>query len=371
VADDSCDDLCTNELPDSIDEDYVNDDIVGICRSLVEVRREQPSSGSVGLYTLHLVHFSVRQYLLSAAMPTGLSPINRVSFSLVASQQAYLARLCLRYLLYPSVWASDHSSLFLTYASFAWYRHATPSSVIDEDLHNLINRLFDAKNERWDNWHNHCQKQFASRFGSEKSELALSGPRLHGAAVFGLLKTTDILCQHGTTDLDVAGGVYGTPLQAAAANGFSSVVQYLIKRGANINAPGGIFGSALNAAAARGHEDTARYLLENGADAAMVDSMQRTPLLLVVEGGFTRLAATIIEKGGSLLSRDKDGRTPQHLAAKRGDVAMLTLFQKMESDVNAVDDKGLTPLYFAARHSNSSAAKLLLEWGADLSISST
>jgi hypothetical protein len=60
--------LRLEELPDEIDNEYIDGEIIDIYGALVEVRREstkaQPGSG-----TIHLVHSLVREFLLSI-LPT-------------------------------------------------------------------------------------------------------------------------------------------------------------------------------------------------------------------------------------------------------------------------------------------------------------
>jgi hypothetical protein len=78
VDDDDYDDLCVDELPDAVDDEYVEDEIVDICRSLVEVRRDTASDSSIGSCTIHFVYFSIRQYLLSTTLPPGLHSVDGI-----------------------------------------------------------------------------------------------------------------------------------------------------------------------------------------------------------------------------------------------------------------------------------------------------
>ncbi|KAE8137940.1 hypothetical protein BDV38DRAFT_270964 [Aspergillus pseudotamarii] len=55
--------LLLDDLPDSIDEDYVTTEIVDLCGSLLEVRDPQDKRDA-RLKTVHLAHFSVKEYLL-------------------------------------------------------------------------------------------------------------------------------------------------------------------------------------------------------------------------------------------------------------------------------------------------------------------
>ncbi|KAH7308871.1 hypothetical protein BKA65DRAFT_361242, partial [Rhexocercosporidium sp. MPI-PUGE-AT-0058] len=105
VDDDSCEDLPVDELPDTIDEDYISSEILGLCGSFLETRKAVPDQ-DLGSMTLHLAHFSVKQYVLSN-MPDlgGLFTANKqLRVSNETFQSNVLAKLCLRYLKFPIVW---------------------------------------------------------------------------------------------------------------------------------------------------------------------------------------------------------------------------------------------------------------------------
>lgn len=58
------------ELLDDIDESFVKTEIIELCYSLVELRATA-SIGSIGSRTLHLTHFTVREYLLQRDPTSG------------------------------------------------------------------------------------------------------------------------------------------------------------------------------------------------------------------------------------------------------------------------------------------------------------
>ena len=55
----------SDEMPDNIDDEYIKSEIIDICGALVEVRTEG-IRGEAAYKTVHLIHPSVREYLLSA-----------------------------------------------------------------------------------------------------------------------------------------------------------------------------------------------------------------------------------------------------------------------------------------------------------------
>jgi ankyrin repeat protein len=67
-------------------------------------------------------------------------------------------------------------------------------------------------------------------------------------------------------DVNVKGGEYGFPLQAAAFQGNEEIVKLLVEEGAKVNAQGGKYGTALQAAASIGETAIVKYLLGKGAN---------------------------------------------------------------------------------------------------------
>ena len=83
---------------------------------------------------------------------------------------------------------------------------------------------------------------------------------LYISARYGHADTLRFLLQHGAK-VDVAGGFFGNPLQAAAFHGHQDVVRILVEEKADVFAPGK-FTSALDAALTGGNEQIIMILLE-------------------------------------------------------------------------------------------------------------
>lgn len=66
-------------------------------------------------------------------------------------------------------------------------------------------------------------------------------------------------------DVNAAGGLFGSALQAAAHSRQEDSIRLLLEKGAEINARGGRYGSALNAAVFRGFWEIVEVLLDRGA----------------------------------------------------------------------------------------------------------
>jgi hypothetical protein len=97
-------------VPDSIDNSYIREPIANPCGSLLEV---QNSSGGTdeGSRTIHLKHFSVRQYFLSNAPGQGehITDNARLGVLVETIDNAKLSVLCLHYINYRTVWEEESS----------------------------------------------------------------------------------------------------------------------------------------------------------------------------------------------------------------------------------------------------------------------
>lgn len=82
----------------------------------------------------------------------------------------------------------------------------------------------------------------------------------HGAMTLLTAKN----CQR--IDVNAQSGIFGTALQAAAYSGQTRSIRMLLERGAQISISGGKYRNALNAAVIRGHWDIVDILLEKGRE---------------------------------------------------------------------------------------------------------
>jgi len=90
---------------------------------------------------------------------------------------------------------------------------------------------------------------------------------------------------------------FGTWLHVAAKHGRLDLVEFLIKRGTNVNVKGGISGGApIYLAASQGNVEIVKYLLSHGAEMD-VSEPERNPLFGAIYGGHTAVAKLLIDKG--------------------------------------------------------------------------
>ncbi|KAI1366280.1 ankyrin repeat-containing domain protein [Xylaria arbuscula] len=114
-----------------------------------------------------------------------------------------------------------------------------------------------------------------------------------------LIDVIRFLLDHGA-NVNIKAGKYGFPLQSACANkmGAGRAI-YLLQHCSDldINAAGGIFGSALQAAAYSGQANTVKLLLEKGADPDARGGKYRSALNAAVLRGFWYIVEMLLDHG--------------------------------------------------------------------------
>ncbi|MBA4389946.1 MAG: hypothetical protein C0399_03310 [Syntrophus sp. (in: bacteria)] len=203
------------------------------------------------------------------------------------------------------------------------------------------------------------------------------------AASNGNLEIVKLLVEHGAI-ID-AGKDAGnrTPLIEASGHGYADVVQYLIAKGADVQAKGkGL--TPLLAAFAWGNlrlgppgdkVKTIRILLENGADVNVQDESWlktgRTPLMYAVMQGDAALVQTFLAKGARLDLKNKDGDTALSLAKKDGLEYIAQLLEKSANGKNGSSqqpDLTLHPLFNAVKEGRLDKVKALIAKNADANL---
>ena len=364
---DDCDNLQTEEIPDIVDDEYINDEILDLCGSLVEIRdagpEKHPKDKTVGL-----VHPSVREFLLSRiSMNSSLSGQNCENNS--------LAKICLRYLDYDSSWTpletpreDPNQHPFLDYAVRSWALHINPSGSDYKDLIRLVNKLFTPHGSHWINWRNRYETLVNEVYQRPESSQNNHGGLLYYAALFGLVDTLNFLRDQNVDDWNSVGGQHGTALQAASAAGHLSAIGFLIDHGADIDAQCGLHGCAVNAAADSGNRQVILVLVNAGANLSIGDEAGRMPLYLAAMKGHIDVVKLLLEKGADISVANANGWTPLIAATITGHLEVVKLLLDKGADISVANADGWTPLIAAADSGHLEVVKLLLDKGVDISV---
>ena len=213
LINDDCVDFSVDEMPDSIDQDYVDGEIRRLYGSLVEIRGV-PLEPIVGSQTVHLAHFSVKEFFVSrvTAGENTVVANERLRNSNEAKQNSILALMCLRYVSFRTVWhGQDEESnkvvnSFLNYAAGSWYKHAAVCKPIDSEVIRFINDFFNESHE-WHLWRKWYDKEVHELEAASKRTAATP---LYYAAQLCLTDTVSFLIHERRCSINVSVAWYST-----------------------------------------------------------------------------------------------------------------------------------------------------------------
>ena len=158
------------------------------------------------------------------------------------------------------------------------------------------------------------------------------------------------------------------PLHQAVGQGDIEKIQWLVKRGADINAKKDNGTTPLHEASGRGDLGMVRFLVENGANInATKYHDESTPLHWAEYQGHLHIARFLVEKGADINAKKDNGTIPLHEASGRGDLEMVRFLVENGANINAskYHDES-TPLHWAAYQGHLKIVRYLVEKGADI-----
>jgi ankyrin repeat protein len=370
--------LRRDDLPDEINEDYINGEIIDICGGLVEVRNEE-TVDYTSAKTLHLIHASVRDFLLSGLLqnPMDLNRTETIPASPVdhSDQHIELAIVCLGYLSNYDTWdqhteceSPNHRHDFTCYAIRYWNKHVNSRGQNNADLLPLLKSFFRRGNPGFEHWSGYINSIEPTVNEDEEDESKdVPATPLYYAALLGLSALMEQILLEDKSQLNQVGGIYGTPLQAACFKGNESAFQILLSWGADPNTRGGRFGVPINAALTGGHGDMVERLMRLDLDYSLSDPRGRTVLYTASKHGNFQAVHALLEAGADPTTTITYGWTPLNAAAWNGHVEIVRLLLDKGADFTVVNDNEQSPLHSAADSGHHEVVKLLLDRGADVS----
>lgn len=139
LIDEDCEDLPTDELPDAIDKDFIESEILDLWSPLLETRGSPASTARN--HTVHLAHFTIREFLVGR-LPARVSQNEALRASNEHIQNTILVRLCPSYLQSRQTWrdaANIHGSPIQIalgdYAAASWHAHVKSRVLLEQDRH--------------------------------------------------------------------------------------------------------------------------------------------------------------------------------------------------------------------------------------------
>ena len=372
-----------DDLPETWDEDYTNEQIMGVCGSLIDIRGGE-AGNSVENQTVHFVHFSIKEYLLRT-VDIELPGLVKDYFTDMFRVEELITKICLRYLCLKDFQQAAHSTItqfntrakkyaFLHYAALYMPTHLLHAQPLSQSIVELCNALLDPSESRWLTFSEVHGASYHTNFESfmKRSKDIYIGP-LYYASMLGIFETIKYLLGCGM-DINTSGGSFGSPLQAAAYSGHTDSVRLLLDHGADVdllNLKSG-YGNALQAAAARGHQDVVNMLLDHGANANLsggymdncIIAASASPALNVHEATACRIIERLIKAGAEIESANERGLIALHEAARTDSSVIVEMLLKNGADINASNNEGITALHIATGYGYEQVVRLLLEYRA-------
>ncbi|KAK3943389.1 ankyrin repeat-containing domain protein [Diplogelasinospora grovesii] len=197
---------------------------------------------------------------------------------------------------------------------------------------------------------------------------------LYAASLAGRLSTVELLLNLGA-DVNAKGGKHRNALGAASFGGHLAVVQRLIEAGADVHFFDEHYGNALQIAALRGHTAVVRALVDAGVDPSGPGGDKGTALVCAASYGHYGTIEALYELG--VPSELDDDVTGALVAAAQGDhTRTVRLLVERGADPNSIAVESNTsnycsPLEAAASRGLLDVVKLLLELGADATMSNS
>lgn len=202
---------------------------------------------------------------------------------------------------------------------------------------------------------------------------SLGDTPLIAAARKGHMAIVKLICEQG---VDPNAGIIckgmkdkthwvATALEEAAFHGHTSVVEFLLTKGVDIEARNTINDyTALLAAASQGYELTVRCLLKAGANVNSRSAKGFTALHKAAAFASEELFGAILARGASLEARTNEGSTALIIAAKNDNPIGIEILLDAGADLEGQDERKRTPLFWAVIENAVKAMRTLLGRGA-------
>ena len=275
-------------------------DILTICSSLISLEgglHNSRASSQPGVTFVRLAHSSVKDYLISGRIRQ--SPAAPYALHGTASH-AFITQCCMVYLLQFTAPPDTvlHQAFPLTqYSIRYWTYHFKMSDITkDDESVDLAIELLTSDRVPYTSW---CRIYDPDRPWLDAADLVLLNcdvRPLYYMSLLGLGEVCQRLVDAGANP-NTVGGLFWSPLQAAAKQGHRGVVELLLKAGGKTDNQESGGEPALVLAAADGHESVVQSLLANGADVNIRSTVSATALGYAAQNGHEKTVQLLLDAG--------------------------------------------------------------------------
>jgi len=184
---------------------------------------------------------------------------------------------------------------------------------------------------------------------------------LRQACLNGDLNEVKFLVEHGAKVNGREGE--GEPLITNSGYGTNEILEYLIKKGANVNAVpishGGISASALSTAISFGDLEKIKILVENGANIEY-QTKDGKKVSLIVDATYSRhILEYLIQKGTNINYQNEKGETALIRSVSSKNLSSVKILMKNKADLSLKDKQGRTALDIAKTGKDKDIINLL------------
>ena len=146
----------------------------------------------------------------------------------------------------------------------------------------------------------------------------------------------------------------------------SSVLNYWLKKGADVNIREQNGRLALHNAAKANHVNCVELFIQSGADVNARDNMAKTPLFAAAENGRYQCIEKLVQLGADVNSQDEENCTALFVVVKKGFHTCLKLMIQSGADVNIRGNRDRTALMEAGVEKDHKSIHILIDSGADV-----
>jgi len=200
----------------------------------------------------------------------------------------------------------------------------------------------------------------------------LTGPAsaddILGAAERGKLDSVRIYLERDPQLINITDPGGYTPLHKAAYNGHPEIVEYLISKGAELNARSNSGSTPLHGAAFYGHPEAAIILIEKGAEIDIKNDGGYTPFLSACAGGKSETASLLLDHGADVNAVTADSNSALLNALYNNSRELVDLLVEKGADVDRFNQQGISPLYFAVAYRDKELSDMLIGNGSKFDI---
>ena len=155
----------------------------------------------------------------------------------------------------------------------------------------------------------------------------------------------------------------GQDLHTAAGNGELDAVMDFHAKGADINYKYDNLGTALIAAASENYAPVVDYLLKKSADVSLTNMFNQTALHISIrQGADNAISLKLMKAAAPINGRDTHGATPSFYAAQNANADILEALAEKCADFTLANKRGVTPLMQATMASHTEAIDVLTKY---------